>query len=283
MYYSYDFWFRFSGVVVIVSKTNTITLNTDKRGDIMQDLALEKRVDRLERAMMELAYQARRTEMEIESLSMEMKEFKNEMKEFKDEMKEFKNEMLRFKDEMKEFKDEMKEFKDEMKEFKDEMREFKNEVRNDIRESNKRWGALANKLGTIVEDIVAPAIGPVLKKYFHCDPEEVAIRIRRRKGDLKDEFDAVAVCENMVFLFEVKATPKPEYVIEFKEEKTERFKKLFPEHKDKELILIFASLRLEEDIINLLTKLGIYGMAYREWEYMDILNFDEVCCALKRL
>ncbi len=207
----------------------------------MQDLALEKRVDRLERAMMELAYQARRTEMEIESLATEMKEFKLEMKKFKDEMKE-----------------------------------FKNEIRNDIKQSNKRWGDLANKLGTIVEDIVAPAIAPVLKKYFQCDPEEIAIRIKKRKGNLKDEFDAVALCGNRVFLFEVKATPRPEYVIEFKEQKTERFKKLFPEHKDKELILIFASLRLEDDIINLLTKLGIYGMAYREWEYMDILNFDEV-------
>jgi len=249
----------------------------------MQDLALERRVDRLERVMMELAYQARRTEMEIEALSIEMKEFKDEMLEFKNEMKEFKNEMLEFKNEMKEFKNEMRGFKDEMLEFKNEMREFKNEmkefkdeIRDDIRESNKRWGALANKLGTIVEDIIAPAIGPVLKKYFQCDPEEIAIRIKKRKGDLKDEFDAVAVCENRVFLFEVKATPKPEYVTEFKEEKTESFKKLFPEHRDKELTLIFASLRLEDDIINLLTKLGIYGMAYREWEYMDILNFDEV-------
>ncbi len=220
---------------------------------------------------------------EMKGFKDEMLEFKNEMKGFKDEMLEFKNEMRDFKDEMKDFKDEMlefknemKDFKDEMKDFKDEMREFKNEVRREIKESNKQWGNLSNKLGTIVEDIIAPAIVPTLRKYFQCDPEEVAIRIKKRKGNLKDEFDAIAVCENSVFLFEVKATPKAEYVMEFKDRKTERFRALFPEYRNKELILVFASLRLEDDILNLLTKYGIYGMAYREWEYMDILNFDEV-------
>ncbi len=53
----------------------------------MQDVALEKRVDRLEEALMELIYQSRKTEMEIEKLSKEMKEFKEEMKAFKDESK----------------------------------------------------------------------------------------------------------------------------------------------------------------------------------------------------
>ncbi len=218
----------------------------------MQDIALERRVDRLEEAMMELVYQSRKTEMKIASLAQEMKEFK----------------------------DEMKEFKDEMKEFKDEMRKFKEEAEKDrkqaTREWNKKWGELANKLGTIVEDLISPAIGPVIRKYFYCEPEQIAIRIKKRKKDLRDEFDAVAICEDKVFLFEVKATPRPEYVFEFIKEKVDRFKKLFPELLDKRLYLIFASIRLEKDIINLLTKHKIFGMAYREWEYMDILNFDEV-------
>ena len=227
---------------------------------------------------------------EMKAFKDEMLDFKNEMKEFKDEMKVFKdgvvafqNEMKDFKDEMKEFKDgvvafqdEMKDFKDEMRAFKDEMREFKIEVNEDRKRMNKQWGELANKMGTIVEDIVAPAIGPVVRKYFNCDPEEIAIRIKRKKNGLKDEFDAICVCKDKVFLFEVKSTPRPEYVFDFKNKKKENFLKLFPEHKDKELVLIFASLRLEEDILNLLTKQKILGMAYKEWEYMDILNFSDV-------
>ena len=277
----------------------------------MEELALKQKVGMLEDALMQLVYQSRITDMKIGRLSDEMKAFKDEMKEFKDgvvafqlemkdfkdemkefkngvvvfqdEMKEFKDEMLEFKNEMKDFKDEMKEFKDEMlefknemKDFKDEMREFKIEVNEDRKRMNKQWGELANKMGTIVEDIVAPAIGPVVRKYFNCDPEEIAIRIKRKKNGLKDEFDAICVCKDKVFLFEVKSTPRPEYVFDFKNKKKENFLKLFPEHKDKELVLIFASLRLEEDILNLLTKQKILGMAYKEWEYMDILNFSDV-------
>ncbi|MEJ5173670.1 MAG: hypothetical protein WHT47_08140, partial [Hydrogenothermaceae bacterium] len=79
-----------------------------------------------------------------------------------------------------------------------------------------------------------------------------------------------------VFLIEVKSTPKIEYINEFKDKKVERFKTLFTEYRDYKLVLIFASLRLEDDIVNYLTKNGIYAMAYREWEYMDILNFDKL-------
>jgi len=256
----------------------------------MEELALKEKVNILEDALIQLVRQSRITEMKIARLSDEIKDFKDEMKDFKDEMLEFKNEMKDFKDEMLEFKNEMKDFKDEMKafkdgvvafqdemkDFKDEMKEFKIEVNEDRKRMNKQWGELANKMGTIVEDIVAPAIGPVVRKYFNCDPEEIAIRIKRKKNGLKDEFDAICVCKNKVFLFEVKSTPRPEYVFDFKNKKKENFLKLFPEHKDKELVLIFASLRLEEDILNLLTKQKILGMAYREWEYMDILNFSNV-------
>ena len=254
----------------------------------MQDTALEKRVDRLEEAMMELVYQSRKTEMEIERLAQEMKEFKQEMKEFKDEMRRFKEEAEKdrkaLREEMNKFKEEAekdrKVLKKELEEFKQGIDKFRENMEKERREAtkewNKRWGELANKLGTIVEDIISPAIAPIIKKYFHCEPEQVSIRVKKRKKDLRDEFDAIAICEDKVFLIEVKATPKPEYIFDFINQKAERFKKLFPELLEKRLILIFASLRLEKDIINLLTKHKIFGMAYREWEYMDILNFDEV-------
>jgi hypothetical protein len=40
--------------------------------------------------------------------------------------------------------------------FKPEMREFKDEMRFSKREMDEKWGALANKLGTIIGDILAP-------------------------------------------------------------------------------------------------------------------------------
>ena len=64
---------------------------------------------------------------------------------------------LRTETELRFFKDEMREFKDEMREFKDEMREFKDENRRQTREMNRQWGDLANRLGTLVEDLVYPS------------------------------------------------------------------------------------------------------------------------------
>ena len=251
----------------------------------------EEKIDKIENAIMRLLYIQQKTEIEIQELKKEMKEFKDEMKDFKDEMKEFKDEMKDFKDEMKEFKDEMKEFKDEMKEFKDEMKEFKDEMRRTVEEMkqdtinlrkdmNKKWGEMANKLGTVVEDIIAPAVSPVIKKYFNCEVDDLQVRRKKkdRKSGLKDEFDVIAVSDECktVFLVEVKSYPKVEYVNEFKNKKMDSFLKLFPEYANYKLVPIFASLRLEEDIVNYLTKNNIYAMAYKEWEYMDILNFSRI-------
>lgn len=179
----------------------------------------------------------------------------------------------------------IKEYKEETNkqtaEYKEEtnkqIAEYKAETTRQIRENNKRWGELANKMGTIVEDIIYPALRPVIKKYFKCKLPKTELRLEyedEEKG-IYEEFDAVAVCEDKVFLVEVKATPR-EYHIEKFKEKAKRFLEYFPEYKDKKLILIMGSLSFKDSFVKLLSQAGIYAMAYREWEYMDILNFEEV-------
>ena len=249
---------------------------------------IEDRIDRLEEMVMRLVYIQQKTEMEIQALKKEMKEFKNEMKEFKNEMKEFKDEMRRTIAEMKEDTERFKnntnqiiaEMKKDTENLKREMEKFKDEMREEHRKMNKQWGSLANKLGTVVEDIIAPAVSPVIRKYFNCEVNDLQVRRKRKdiKTGLKDEFDVIAVSDvcKTVFLVEVKSFPKVEYINDFKDKKIERFIKLFPEYKEYKLIPIFASLRLDEDLVNYLTKNKIYAMAYREWEYMDLLNFNAV-------
>ncbi len=155
--------------------------------------------------------------------------------------------------------------------------EYKEEHKRELRESNKRWGEIANKLGTIVEDIIFPALRPVIEKYFGCEVQRLATRLiyRKKSEGIYEEFDAVAECENMVFLVEVKSTPREKHIEEFKE-KAKRFLEYFPEYANKKLILIMGSLAFDDGFVKLLSQAGIYAMAYREWEYMDILNFEEV-------
>ncbi len=226
----------------------------------MQDIAIERRVDRLEEALMEMAYQSRKTEIELERLSREMRDFKKEMKDFKDEMKDFK-------DEMKDFKDEMKDFKDEMKDFKDEMREFKREI-------NKKWGDLANRLGTLAEDIVAPGVPRAIERTFNLKVTEVSVRRKRKKNDKLREYDVIAVAGDYLFLIDVKSTYRYQYIENF-EEAINEFLDFFPEYKGLKIIPVIASLNLPEDTINIATKkkwlaLQLYG------DYLEFVNKDVV-------
>ncbi len=187
---------------------------------------------------------------------------------FIEEMADFKKWVVRFLSEYK------REVDRQIREYKEDTNKKIEEYR---KENNKRWGELANKLGTIVEDIIYPAFRPVIRKYFGCEPEKTFMRLEysnRQKG-IYEEFDAVAVCEDKVFLLEVKSTPREKHIEEFKE-KARRFLQYSPEFAGKKLILIMASFSFNEGFVKQLSKANIYAMAYREWEYMDILNFEEV-------
>ncbi len=207
---------------------------------------IEERVDRLETILGEFIVS---TSSSLNRLSKEMREFKNEMREFKNEMGEFKN----------------------------EMREFKNEVRQDRKAMNKQWGELANKMGSLTEDIVVPAVRPAIKRYFNQELIDFMVKRKRKikASGLEGEFDVIALSEDKVFVVEVKSSPDENYLNEFVK-KMNRFVTLFPEYADKQLIPLFAGLRFETDMIELASSRKVYVMAYREWDYMDILNFEKV-------
>ena len=192
------------------------------------------------------------------------------------EMREFKDEMREFKDEMREFKNEMKGFKNEMGDFKDEMRGFKDESQRATKEMNKQWGALANKMGTLVEDIIAPAVRPVMKSFFQEEINYLAVNVQKKDTarNLRGEFDVIATSESYVFLVETKSSPQKQHLLEFTEKKIPRFRELFPEFASLELIPVFSSLRFENEFVAWATEAHVYLMAYREWDYMDILNFE---------
>ncbi len=210
--------------------------------------------------MKDLAYAHLRTEGSLRELSEEMKAFKEEMKAFKDEMKAFKGEMKAFKDEMGSFKDEMGDFKDEMK--------------NEVKRMNKQWGDLANRLGTVAEDIVAPNIPRIAKDYFNCEILE-DFSIRRRVVNKKDtakvrEFDVLVKCKNIVIINETKSTPRIEYIDGFINVLNELFD-YFPEYKGLKVIPIFSSFSIPDDLLNYLTNNKIYAMAMKD-DTMDLLN-----------
>ena len=161
----------------------------------------------------------------------------------------------------------------EMQDFKDEMNVFKNNSEKERKNMNKKWGELANKMGTIVEDIVAPAIGGIARKHFQVDVFDFfAIRLKTKnfnKSSIR-EFDVIATTDKFFFIVETKASPRTEYIQKFIELIPD-LETWFPESKNKKLIPIFASLYIPEDAVKYLTNNNIFAIAMKD-DSMDILN-----------
>lgn len=221
---------------------------------------IKEKVDRLEEALIELAKAQRRTEDKLQDFKdwsqRNMEEIRKEIEEFREWAKQNLERIQRSSDEFKEW------------------------TKQNIRELNKKWGELSNRLGTIAEDIGAPALPDIVKKYFGCTTiHDISVRRTKRKPNDPSkvrEFDVIILCDDKVVLNQTKATPKSEYAREFAQfVKSGEFFEYFPEYKGKELIPIFSSLNLPVNIVKYLTKRKIYAMAMRG-EYMDILNFNEI-------
>jgi hypothetical protein len=153
-------------------------------------------------------------------------------------------------------------------------------IERDRKEWNKRWGELANKLGSVVEDIIAPSIPRIAQEYFGCgEIEDFMVRrkvINKRDRSKRREFDVIAVCQDVVILNETKEYVKIAYIDQFVQFlQSGEFYDYFPEYQGKTLIPVFSSLYLADDIVSYLPKHGIYALAMSE-EAVDLLNFQQV-------
>jgi chromosome segregation ATPase len=202
--------------------------------------ATVKKVSELERAMMELVYQSRLTEIKIAQLSEESR-----LTEIK-----------------------IKQLSDEMKEFKEEMRASKKEM-------DKKWGELARKMGTLIEDIFIPSFDLAVEKYFNVTPKDVMPRRRIRKNGDTIEIDILALAADKALVVEVKASPdRIEYVHDFIE-KLRKIPDFIPEIKNYKVIPIYAALNIQESTINYLTKNHIYAMIAKG-DYLEIVNYEDI-------
>ncbi|MCG8478253.1 MAG: hypothetical protein MI724_04085 [Spirochaetales bacterium] len=168
----------------------------------------------------------------------------------------------------------------EMKEFKTEMRTFKDEMRTDRRSLNRQWGDLANRLGTIVEDIVAPNIPGVLGRYFDVAEPDIDLLMvcpRRRHPNIPDkrrEFDVIAITAGTLYVNETKATMRREYVDSFADTYLEVLD-YFPEYGGRDVVPIMSSLYLEPDMVGHITARGMYAMQMSD-DSMYFVNFEAI-------
>ena len=148
------------------------------------------------------------------------------------------------------------------------------------RAMNKRWGELANKMGTLVEDIVAPSLRRLAWAELECGEERFfAERITRVRSDdpsQRREFDALYAGTRAVLLNETKSNARSEDVRDFVNFlRSGEFALYFPELRTLPVVPVFSSLQLAPDLVTYLSRNGIYAVAMGD-EAMTILNLDEV-------
>jgi len=162
-------------------------------------------------------------------------------------------------------------FKNEMGGFKDEMRAFKDESRQINREMNMQWGAMAKKMGTMTEDLVAPSIPCIVREEFGLELESFGIRQRRRLPDGRTkEYDAVGAAGDLVFVDSTKSTLDASDVKDFIEDILV-FRDFFPEYREKKLIGILATLRVEENVLKHAEKQGLLVLAVGD-QLLEVKN-----------
>ena len=152
-----------------------------------------------------------------------------------------------------------------------ELRAFKEENRRQTREMNRQWGELANKLGTLVEDLVYPSLPRILRETLRQEILDLGARRKRRLADGRvKEFDAVAVMTDLIGLNSTKATLNSADVDRFVDD-IAVFREFFPEYRELPVVGILATLAVEESVLNYATKVGFLVLATGD-EVMEVKN-----------
>ncbi len=174
-------------------------------------------------------------------------------------------------------------FNEQIKRLTQQMARYQEKGERHIRDMNKQWGNLANKMGTIAEDISAPNMRMIAREYFGCDEiDAYGVRIERRnRNDRKviEEFDVILSCGHYLFINETKSSVRPGYIDEFIA-KLDRVFDYFPEHEGKRVVPVFSSLALTNKQVDHLTENKILAMAMGEGT-MEVPNLESLLPTLR--
>ncbi len=144
------------------------------------------------------------------------------------------------------------------------------------RDINQKFGEVANKMGVLVEDMVAPSIARIFQEVTGYKEEQIlfsAIRVKLyhvTKADLRREFDAVVSGGDYLLINETKSQLDAEAVDKFIEVLQEA-KHFFPQYKEKKVIGALASLYIDSSLVRHIEKQGLIAMAVGK-NLMDVLN-----------
>ena len=267
---------------------------TNKRMDRLSEEATrdrEKIDETLTRFSEEAARDREETNKRMDRFSQQAERDREEMNKtmthLSEKMLSYREEGERSREEMNKtmthLSEKMLSYREEGERSREKMDKFIEEMQRDRKALNKQWGELANKMGTLAEDIAAPNVREIAQEYFGCaDIDSYGVRIMRRNRNNRkiiQEFDVVLSCDNYLFINETKSTVQISYIDAFRA-KLDSIFDYFPEHEGKQVVPIFSSLSLQEKHIDYLTDNKILAMAMGE-ETMRVYNLEILLADLR--
>jgi hypothetical protein len=219
-------------------------------------ISMEERLNYLDSIMAELAHAQMRTEIYLKASAERMDRNAERLEASLDRS-------------IAEMKEDTRRMKDDTRRMQEDTRRMK----DDTRRMKQAWGDLANKMGTVAEDVVAPNIPRLAVEEFGLtEVEDMLPRARRtsRRGEKRRrEYDIVCAGPGKVIVVEVKSTPTLEKILAIPE-RLEAFFDFFPEYEGRELIGVFASWSIDERLLPAISEAGLYGIAMGE-DTMDVV------------
>ena len=144
------------------------------------------------------------------------------------------------------------------------------------KEFNRQLAGISDRLGSLIEDMVAPNAPRIARQLFKGDDVLTSsIRVRRRHPSDSGqtiELDLLVVGGRHVLVGEAKSKVTVEKVLAFLE-KARSVPEFFPEFREFTVLPMIASVNIEPSLVVHLSRLGVYALGFGD-ETMEILNPD---------
>jgi hypothetical protein len=231
------------------------------------DLKLEKRLESLARNDLKLEKRLEALTQNVQRLQESQEALTQSVQKLEKSQESLTRNDLKLEKRLESLTRNVQRFQDEMKEFKDEMKEFKIEI-------NKKWGELANRLGTLAEDIFGPGI-PYLLKSLGYETELYFFDLGVGPKGRKRQYDVLIFARSeqgkkKVFVAEVKNQARTEDFNQM-QKSLEALPELFEPVRGKTIVPILAAFRFPENIEIYASKRGVL-LVRMGGEYLEPLN-----------
>jgi hypothetical protein len=127
-----------------------------------------------------------------------------------------------------------------------------------LKELGKQIGGLGAKFGSFTEGLALPSMETILRQRFGMEVISPSVRVSKEGQHL--EIDVLAYTNgelNTAYIVEVKSHARQEDITQLKSI-LPRFRRFFPEHKDKKLYGILAAVDLSPELREKILQEGLY-------------------------